>query len=257
MVKINIRNVKHHTNVALLVDKPEFLKYIAYLREKWNITKLFEPDQYQNFYAYIWGENKDESRWDEFLKDIEKARRLFNRTPNFDKVIIYAVGFNEIPEHAYKSCYLKIIDKSAMSGDVEYVIVVTPYTTETEVKKELAEFKKNIIKGIKIEKDESRLAEAIANFEYEPGVKFQDFKGRPTIEQIRQWYWVMYGDVIRGVSKKLKTYPTTLSEWQKLYCPKKMEHETAEEADKCSVCKMDTNNIEQLLPKYIRQIKDS
>lgn len=258
MIKISIRNVKHHTNVALLVDKPEFLKHIAYLREKWQIEKPFKVSAYQKFYAHIWGEENNEERWGNFLKDIEKARRLFNRTPNFDKVIIYAMGFNEIPEHAYKSCYLRTIQNSKDPDDIEYAIVVTPYTTEAEIKRELAEFKKNISAGIKIEKDKTRLAETIANYKYEPGVKFQDFKGRPTIERIRQWYWVMYGNVIKGLSKKPKTYTKTLDDWKVEYCPKKMEHPTDAERDKCPYCsKYDQNIIEQLLPVYISQIKNS
>ncbi len=258
MIKINIRNVKHHTNVAFLVDKPEFLKYIAYLREKWKIEKPFKISEYQKFYAHIWGENKDESRWDKFLKDIEKTRRLFNRTPNFDKVIIYAVGFNEIPEHAYRSTYYKVIENPVYPDDIEYAIIVTPYTTTTEVRTEFNEFKKMIKKGLIHQKDKPERAKAIEIYEYEPGPKFPDSKSHPTIEQLRQWYWVMFEEVIEGKTKKPKNYEQTLTIWQERYCPVKGNHATDEETDNCPVCSVnDASLLRHSLADYIEKINQS
>lgn len=258
MIKISIKNVKHHTNVALLVDKPQFIKAVKELREKWNITKLFKPDQYQDFYSHIWGKNTDESRWDEFLHDIQKVRRHFNRTSNFDKVIIYAVGFTEIPDKAYRSTYCKVIENPANPDDIEYAIIVTPYTTTTEVRAEFNEFKKMIKAGLEQETDRTKLNSAVKTYEYEPGPKFPDSKGHPTIEQLRQWYWVMFEEVIKCKTKKPRNYEQTLTIWQERYCPVKGNHSTDEETDSCPVCSVnDASLLRHSLADYIEKIKQS
>lgn len=258
MIKISIKNVKHHTNVALLVDKPKFLKHIAYLREKWKIKKPFKVSEYQKFYAHIWGENTDEERWDNFLKDIEKARRLFNRTPNFDKVIIYATGFNEIPEHAYKSCYLRTIQNSKDPDDIEYAIIVTPYTTKTELDAEFIEFKKMIKAGLEQETDKTKLNSAVESYEYEPGPKFPDFDERTKIERARTWYWMRFKDYLEGKIKKPKSYPQILEEWQSKCIYYNAPSDKTPDNHNCRYCELsDQNIIERAVSEYVKAIKQS
>lgn len=257
MIKININSVKWHTEVALLVDKIPFLKHIFYLREKWEINQLFKPGEYQKFVAHIWGKDRDDFRWDEFINDIIKTRIRFNRTPNFDKVIIYAIGFSEIPKHAYKSSYLRTIQNSKDPDDIEYVIAVTPYTTEAEVKKELKSFKKIIKTGMELDKDKKRKITAVAEYKYDPGSKFNSYKGKPTIERIRQWYWVMFEDIIDNPKGKQKSYQDTLDDWQVKFCPQEGVHDV-KSRDKCPFCKInDADLLYHLLHEYIEQVNDS
>ncbi|OGD08305.1 hypothetical protein A2397_03685 [Candidatus Amesbacteria bacterium RIFOXYB1_FULL_44_23] len=256
MFKIGATSLKHRTSIALLVDKPEFVKTIKRLREKWNLTKLFQPDQDSELMEHICGPEKNYDRWDNFCADIETVRRCFNRTPNFDKVIKYALAFTEIPEGAFRSTYFKAIDNSEYPDDIEYAIIVTPHSTPAEVTSELKEFKQIMQDQIEYRSDKGKLERAIEKYRYEPGPAYKDFDSLGTLDRTRLWYWEMYGEQIAGnANAKLKSYEEIDKELR-LECPKGQDHETKAEQKKCPYCGLDDiNSMQHLLPKYKKALE--
>lgn len=258
-IEIKTKNTKHHTDVALLVDKPGFLNWVERLRKKWKIEKPYKSS-YIKFLTHLCGEQKDSNRELLFRKDIEKVRKVFSRTPNFDEVIFYAVAFNEVPEGAYRTCYLKTIVNPTDPDDFEsyeYAITVTPHTTPKELTEELKRFKKEIKRNMEIAKDKKKIDEAVAkyNFGYLFGPKYPDFDNITTIERVRAWYWARFEDVINGKTKKPRTYSEA---WKivESQCPKSGSHHTDKEHKECPFCGLDDLNVmHQLLPNYIKRLK--
>lgn len=252
--KIGASNLKHRTSIALLVDKPEFVKTIKRLREKWNLTDLFQPGHDSQLIEFICGREKDFGKWDSFCADIETVRRSFNRTPNFDKIIKYALAFTEIPEGAFRSTYYKAISNSEYPDDTEYAIIVTPHSTDTEVTTELKEFKQMIQGQIEYRKSKVELDKAVEEFKYEPGPVYKDFDSIDTLDRTRFWYWEMYGDILNGDNTATPiSYKDIRSK-----CPKLGEHDTDKEHMSCPYCNLDDmGSIQHLLPKYKKRLEIS
>ena len=190
-IEIKTENKRHHYDISLLVDKPDFIDYVLDLRKKWKIDSLFRPENYMEFYSHIWKvSGKD---WSSFLKDIEKIRMAFERLPNFDEVIIYAIAFTEIPDGIYKSCYLETIpEPSDPENEIKYkyAIIVTPNTMITDISKVLSEFKKKIKIGLKQKGDEKVMEDAVAEYKFELGPNYNPTpRGIDNIIRDRNWYW--------------------------------------------------------------------
>ena len=254
--KIGAVSLKHRTSIGLLVDKTEFVKTIKRLREKWNLTTLFQPGQDSQLIEYICGPDKDFGKWNNFCADIEAVRRGFNRTPNFDKVIKYALAFTEIPEGSFRSTYFKAINNSEYPDDTEYAIIVTPHSTPTEVATELKEFKQMIQDQIEYRSDKGKLERAVEKYLYEPGPAYKDFDSIDTLDRTRLWYWKMYGEQITGnTNTKIKSYERIDDELRK-ECPNGQDHETKIERKKCLYCGLDDiNSMQHLLPKYKKALE--
>lgn len=156
-VEILTQNKKHATDVALLVDKPEFLKEINRLREKWYITELSSiesPIPNTTMGLDIEGiicskfNDPDESasKWQEFNEDIEALLKKFNRGKNFKQVINYILIAGVVPDGIYRSCYFDVvaINESADMNKPEryqYAIILSPRTELKEVEEAFQEFK--------------------------------------------------------------------------------------------------------------------
>jgi hypothetical protein len=170
---------------------------------------------------------------------------------------MYAIAFTEIPDSVYKTCYFEVVpDPSDPESDqkIQYAIFVTPNTTEDELMAELKNFKEYISENLEFEKDPLKKERAIAEYKYDPFIKYADFDTRSTIERIREWYWVIYEDVLNGISNKPKGY----AEAEKILeqkCPKKGNHKTDQEWKKCLYCGLDDiSSMEHILPEYIKQL---
>lgn len=239
-IKVDIKNETYMTSVSVFVDNIKFLQAVRKLREKWGIEKLYRPKQYKDFYAFIWGDkNNGEQRWEEFMSDIQRIRINFNRTPNYDKVVLYATAFTEIPDSAFKTTYLKSIH-NPKNDDIEYTIAVTPHTTPEELSSELKTFKKMIKDHLDGNINKVKESEMFG-YEYEPGPKYLNFADKPNLDDIREWYWLRYRDVINKLSDKpTTTYPQILAEWNN-----KCRYATDElpENHSCKYCSLEDQNI--------------
>ncbi len=192
MIEIKITTKRHYADVALLVDKPGFIEWVIELRKKWKITSdLFNAD-YQTFYAHIWKQGQSKA-WEDFNKDIEKIRISYQRLPNFDKVIFYAIACNEIPAGIYSTCYLETIPDPSDPDDeslYKYAIIVTPNTTIPDVKKVLADFRRKMKIALKQENDPAVKQLAASEYKYEFGPKYTPSpQNIDNIMRDRKWYW--------------------------------------------------------------------
>ena len=231
-IEIKTQNKRHYYDIALLVDKPNFIKWILDLRKKWKIDKLFSPENYNDFYSHIW--KVSGKSWSSFRKDIENVRANFGRLPNFDDVIMYAIVSAEIPEGVYKSCYLEQIVEP---GDPEqedeskykYAIIVTPNTTLDDLAEVLKKYKSKIKVGLKQKKNKDEMDKAVAEYKFELGPNYTPPPhGIDNVIRDRNWYWLKkkhsYSKVLEltkkqdevisrdGVIKAIKAYTERLVE---------------------------------------------
>lgn len=254
-IEIGIKDIKKYTDIALLVDKKDFMQWIAKLREKWKIDKLFKAGEYRKFYAFIWREDdRNDKNWSDFLSDVKKIRKTYNLTPNFDEVIKYAIGFGFIPDHAYRTCYVKEIISSPDEIE-EYAIVVTPNTTKKEIDSVFMQFKKDMKQSLENVKDESKMDKVVAKykFTYEFGPMRKDFDQISTIETIRAWYWALYGDIVNGKTSKPRKYNEGWS-----FCPRNQVHKTAMERVNCPFCSVkELDPIHHSLSAYLKRLKEN
>lgn len=229
-IKINTADKRHYYNIALLVDKPEFIDWVLDLRKKWKLDNLFSPESYHDFYSHIWkvsGKN-----WSSFQKDVENVRTTFERLPNYDEVIIYAIAFTEVPDGAYKSCYSEtIVDLNDPNDEAKYkyAIIVSPETSTRDVSRVLNELKKKIKTGLKQKKDPNVMEKAVAEYKFELGPNYTPApRVIDNILRDRDWYWLKkkhsYAEVLKiaekqgykisrdGVIKAITAYTKRLTE---------------------------------------------
>lgn len=230
-IEINITNKRHFADIALLVDKPDFIEWVAELRKKWKITNdLFNAD-YQTFRAHIWKQGQLKA-WEEFNKDIERIRIQYQRLPNFDKVIFYAVSSNEIPDGVYSTCYLDTIEDPNDPDNeslYKYAVIVTPNTTIPDIRKVLADFRQKMKIALQQENDPTLKQKAASEYKYEFGPRYTPSpKNIDNIMRDRRWYWLhknglSYGEIakienikhqtitLKGVCEAIKAYKYKLS----------------------------------------------
>jgi len=118
-MKIDIQtpDKKHATDIAMLVDKPEFLQAIGKLRKKWGIKKLYKPSAFRVFLEFhimtncdtMAAEEEVKKRLSDFNKDIDLILKRFNRGRNFKLVVEYALGTGTVPNGIYRSCYFDVV----------------------------------------------------------------------------------------------------------------------------------------------------
>src|SRR3989338_7367336 len=151
-IDIQTSNKKYATDIAMLVDKPEFLQEIEKLRKKWRVTKFYEPSSFEVFLGVnvIAGKHKQrDKRLSEFNQDINNILKKFNRDRSYKKVIEYALFCGIVPEKIYRSCYFDIVPIGEQENmdtpeSYQYVIVMSLRAELGEVKKAYEEFKEHV-----------------------------------------------------------------------------------------------------------------
>ena len=88
-IDVKTSNKNHATDIAMLVDKSEFLREIQRLRQKWQITKLSNTkgllggtsllDTRNPLYYTDIKEEKSEEKLSEFNQDIENVLKMFQQ----------------------------------------------------------------------------------------------------------------------------------------------------------------------------------
>lgn len=258
-IEIDIKDPRRFGDVALLVDQPGFLDTIYKLRNKWNIKRLYEPDKYKSFLSYIRTFDEENDAWLLFKEDIKEIRLKLNRTPNFDKVIIFAVAFTKIPDSIYKTCYLKpLFNRKATDDpkDVEYAIVISPYTTQDEVTWELERFKKKMKKSIKNTRKGSHVVGNESEIDYEYFVKYPPILRKyPMIVRGRECYWLLRDNVYDSENTKAKhRYKPILKIWNEM-CPNNQEHKDG--ISDCIYCSADEYKIKENITSYRKLLRKS
>lgn len=244
-IGIQTPNKKYATDIAMLIDKPEFLYDIQRLRAEWDIINLLDPaaiyDGFLEKYlstdnGKINDETEIQKRLSKFIKDIDGILKKFRRDRSFKRVVEYALATGVIPDRIYKRCYF---DK-VMIGEPEdlskpekyqYVIVMSPRTEKKEVEEAYDEFqdfirghepKHELDDGVlgKIDWQKSEGAEDFAEYEhfikgpvYDAAdiTKYQTMSKQ--LERTREWYWIRNQKYFNGEVSKPLSYPDVLDEW--------------------------------------------
>lgn len=274
-IDIQTKNKKHVTDIAMLVDKPEFLREIQRLREKWQITTLYSPS---NFYGFL-DLREVQERLSEFNKDIDQILKKFNRDKNYQRVIEYVLVTGVIAENIYQSCYFDVVtigEKNNLSNPerYQYAIVLSPRTELKEVKQSYIEFKEYVKRKINFQSydlnieipTDRELIEQYHRGDIYALADIDKFRTKPDIETIRDWYWIRNRKYFNDGSKKPLSYPQVLNEWLNL-CPLYKNGSDHDKNDlKCPQCtfgetgknkKGTRNNIEQALATYDKLLKSS
>jgi len=191
-IEIKIKNKRHFADVAVLVDKPDFIDWINQLRTKWKIDKNF--NDYMDFLSHIRKQEKERGVRNEFEKDVEKIRLAFNRSHNFDEVITYAIAFGKIYEGCYNPCYYEqIVDPIDPNDECKYkyAIIVTPNTVLEDINPVLEDIKIRMKKGLEQKKDKKKMDSSLANYSFELGPQYSTPSRKvENIVRDRNWYWL-------------------------------------------------------------------
>ncbi len=261
--KINIQtsNNKHATDIAMLIDKPEFIKELIRLREKWEVTELYSlPNIHEQLIEKVDLKGKN----NEFNDDIDELLKKFNRGRNFKKVIEYALLTGIVPEGIYLSCYFDVatigeLEDLSKPEKYQYIIVMSPRTEKQEVEQAYKEFQEyltgyeatnefetdilgkiNFLKrtqNLDIENPNDR--ELID--QYHKGNVYETaditkFKSKTDIDRVREWYWIRNEKYFNGEISKPLSYPEVLDEWLDT-CPRYKNGETHDANDaECPKC---------------------
>ncbi|HUD09877.1 MAG TPA: hypothetical protein VMR77_03710 [Patescibacteria group bacterium] len=285
-MKIDIQtpDKKHATDIAMLVDKPEFLLEIEKLRQKWSIKELYRPSAFHSFLEFHIMTNKDtvsidkevKKRLSEFNNDIDLVLKKFNRGRNFKRVVEYALATGIVPNGIYRSCYFDLV-KIGESNDLEqperyeYVIVLSPRTELKEVRNAYKEFKEHIKGKIDFESianldieipTDKELIEQYHRGNIYKSADIDKFKTLKELSRTREWYWIKYETYFSHETKKPMSYPEVLKKWQE-NCPinkqnqKKKRLEDKTECS-CPYCLFyDINIIEQAINSYNKLLVES
>jgi len=165
-IDIQTTNKSHALEIAMLVDRQDFLLEIESLREKWHVSRLTqltllpEIQQLLNIQEIISPNAKNheeqEEKLNEFNLDVEKILKKFGRGKNFKVVVIYSALVGIVPANIFSSCYFDVAtvneaeDKSKPEK-YQYIIVLSPRTEQKELKEAFSEFQNHIKNKIAFE----------------------------------------------------------------------------------------------------------
>lgn len=211
-VNIDAVSPKYLTDVALLVDKEDFLTDIKKLKEKWKITEIIEfgiPDQ-QLLDGWITSHLKktfkdtdEQSARESLNRDVAEVRLKYGRTSNYDVVILWVLFTNTVPAGVYKACYFTTIPESGSNDPSrhQYAIMLDGRAENSEVIKALQDFREHLKHLHTVQQlqklpatnhYEALLAELIIGTSIEP---IQESTDRETVRTknnvmlVRELYW--------------------------------------------------------------------
>ncbi len=208
-IDVQALSKSHRTDIAMLVDKTDFLQELQTLREKWHINKLYnrkglfgEPfilDTQNSLFYTDTPEAEAEERLPEFNKDIDLLLNKFKRGKNFRLVIIYALITGIVPEGIYQTSYFDLVtinepEDENKPENYQYVLVVTPRTEQKDVVKAFREFKQHAKSKIKFHSPRIPLdtpvtkefTKAVETIEKEKKVYEEEVKKLKTPEEIKK-----------------------------------------------------------------------
>lgn len=135
-IEIDIKDKKLFTQIAFLVDRPDFIKEITAIRKKYSISVEFQQQDY-----FEKASNESLSSLPvlkaKLLPAIAKMRNNYKYPPHFDDVIFQVIMFNRV--RSIKSTqvvmHLSTDSKSQKLSEqsLELSILLTPLSTKQEV----------------------------------------------------------------------------------------------------------------------------
>lgn len=204
------------TDITLLVDIPGFLTDIKMIRREWKITSyprhsgiLIDESLLKHVGATMLVESQFAKDHREALKHItntiQKIRKRYNRTKNYDPVILWSIFCHWIPKGIYKSCYFDTIPINGENPNdpksYQYAIILDGRTEKEELLKAFKDFKDyqqdkaftHYLKETVSDKNLSDFEQAFVSFEkngsYAIATDKEKVRKKNTILLIRELYW--------------------------------------------------------------------
>ena len=214
-IKIDIKDNKKYGEIAFLVDRGDFLKEVARLRDKWQIKHLYKPNHWYDWIKELQKQNKSDIFWNE----IKSIRKRFNLTSNFDLPILMAVVCGYVNGSFYRTASIAPLNGGADMGlPTMFAIYITPDTTKRDLDLVFKEFKSQVKLVRKIR--------PVDRFYLPYGNPKPDTIGN--VKRDREWYWQhkqgkSYGQILKealakgehitrdGIIKAIKQYENLLS----------------------------------------------
>lgn len=278
-MKIDIQtpNKKHATDIAMLVDKPEFLQEVEKLRQKWNIEELYKSSAFHSFLEFHIMTNKNtvsvdkevKERLSDFNNDIDLILKRFNRGRNFKLVVEYALGTGTVPNGIYRSCYFDVVKIGELEDlnnpeRYQYTIVLSPRTELKEVVDAYKEFKEHIKGKIDFESlanldveipTDKELIEQYHRGNIYSSADIDKFKTLKELDRTRRWYWMRFEKQINNANEKLISFSEVTKEWIK-NCPYTDDNMPSDH--KCEYCTFcEQNRIEKAVSDYVNLLNQS
>lgn len=204
-IKISCKDSLAYQDVAYLVDKPDFLRILPKLRDKYAIKELIPLSEYTKWLEQLirrapsefggkkgWVESAKKlykeqsvdfkkiysslSTYERFDWETKLLTRKFKRPGYFDLIIKHAIVCGEITDESWNHTYADVRPWELPTSEVllpEVSIVISPMTRPKDVEKAFKEAKKLINKNSE-------------NLKYLTVVKRTEAKD---IRRNRRWYW--------------------------------------------------------------------
>lgn len=261
MIDIQISNKYYMTEIALLVDKPDFLQDLARLREKWGIC---DTNKYSHFTTFTSALENIQTK--EFETDMMKLIKKYKRGKNYLLVVKSALVTGSVPDYVYKNCYFDVATLNEINDmnhpeNFQYIIVLSPSTEFKELKQPFKEFKKHIKEKIKFQKykwDMNISSDMDKIEQYHPGQVHNNalnYSKKKELDRTREWYWLRYNKFLNKQDSKPLPYHEVLDIWNSK-C--KNNTEVNHNIKACKYCSVEDENIVQkAISEYIHFLQES
>lgn len=183
-IEINIEDDGRFTDVALLVDKDDFLNEVFNLRKKY--ANKYKIDLPTNDYSVV-----NEDLLNEVKHDAEHLRRKFYRPLHFLRAITKSILNGVVEDGDYSKAFLErkelfIHKDHEGTPDIKYSIVIFPGTRKKDVDQVFFQFSEEIKAnmGLKTKTDKNIL---LHGYWYDPYFR-KPFDTKTSIRKIREWY---------------------------------------------------------------------
>ncbi|MFZ5424904.1 MAG: hypothetical protein ACOZAO_03830 [Patescibacteria group bacterium] len=252
---INLRNIKsskNRANIAYLVDNTDFLHEVERLRKKWKLKPKKAKVKTHKFKAKL---SYEESV--EFENDINEIRIKFARTYPYFDVISDAVIYGKVFDDSYVPTMLQermlqppnLKHPELFLNDKEYMIVITPESSQLEVEQCFKEFENKRNRAVvAIQKGETNRDSSYIGYYAEHS------KIKKEIDRDRSLYWFVNGPkLLQGIN--ITRSKKEIEEFLISKCPKKSKH-TASELKDCIYCNvaLDSKSVEKALARYTNNL---
>ena len=176
-IKIKIDDIRHFTDVALVVDQEEFLDEVKHIKSVFKIHQPLSQEEYYSFIRSLSLSKKDRKHFD---KVIEQARKKLSLPITFLEIIKKAAFCGIVESDDYSPAFLEYkesyFDDKDEIPDLTFSIVISPRVRDEDVLKALQQYR-----------DQLGNITGIPEYEYIPLAR--DFEtGKPAIKNYRKWY---------------------------------------------------------------------
>lgn len=226
-IDIEIDDISHLAQVAIIIDRPKIQEGIVKLRQKWCSGKTYptvrawQAESLKiNYQEDIIGLLESERVSPVFLSVIEEAM-VTNKVTRFNRVIMVPIPRKVLAE------YLIATYDTLDSGDYEYVLITPLEAERSEVEEEFADMKRTVKKTSQNDNPFEVLLQPITQ---NPKTSFRN---------AREWYWMYQSEKVNGKG----AYKRVVEEWERIHPPKNQDDY------------IDQNVIEQAVSRYSKLIE--